>query len=101
MINRGIHLFKVKLISGLALVGISSIGGAQTQESFQIGGSCAALAYLSKAQIGIVLATAFVDDLHSFCYPEEPSECSDYSSFMQGSGKLTTGSDDYFCALVQ
>jgi len=101
MTFRGIHSIVAKLVVGLALIGTSSISAGQSEETFQIGGSCAGLAYLNKAEIGAVLASAFVDDLHSFCYPEEPSECSDYSSFMQGSGKLSTGSDDYFCALEQ
>ena len=101
MTIRGLHSIGVKMITGLAFLGISSIGAAQSEETFQIGGSCAGLAYLTKAQIQVVLASAFVDDLHSFCYPEEPLECSDYSSFMRGGGKLSTGSDDYYCALEQ
>jgi hypothetical protein len=101
MTTRGIHLFIAKLATGLAVLSFSATGVAQSEETFQIGGSCAGLAYLNKAQIATVLASAFVDDLHSFCYPEEPSECSDYSSFMQGAGKLSTGSDDYYCSLEQ
>jgi hypothetical protein len=101
MTFRGIHSIVVKLVTGLAIIGMSSMGSAQSEETFQIGGSCAGLAYLNKTQIATVLASAFIDDLHSFCYPEEPSECSDYSSFMQGIGKLSTGSDDYYCSLEQ
>lgn len=88
-------------IACLSTTGLAQSGGMSGEETFQIGGSCAGLAYLNKSQISTVLTAAFSDDLHSFCYPEEPSECSDYSAFLQGAGKLTTGDDDFHCSLNQ
>jgi hypothetical protein len=86
---------------GLAAGWPAGIAAGQSLEAFQIGGSCAGLAYLNKDQITTVLAAAFADDMHSFCYPEEPSECSDYSGFLQGAGRLSTGDDDFHCSLSQ
>lgn len=69
------------------------------EESFNVGGSCAALAYLGSAQLKAYIGAGYTDDFHSFCYPEEPSECSDYSSFLKGLGRLVTGDDGYHCSL--
>jgi len=68
-------------------------------EIFQIGGSCAGLAYLGGAEIRHLLSQAFTDDHRSFCFPEEPSDCTDYSSFLNGLGRMTTGDDGYHCAV--
>ncbi len=67
--------------------------------SFAVGGSCAALAYTNGAQLKALIASGYTDDLHSFCFPEEPSECSDYTSFLKGLGRLVTGDDGYHCSL--
>ena len=66
---------------------------------FQVGGSCAALAYLSSTQLKAYINSSYMDDFHSFCYPEEPSDCSDYTQFLKGLGRLTTGEDGYHCSL--
>ena len=66
---------------------------------FRPGGSCAALAYLSSSQLGDLIKAGFSDDRHSFCYPEEPSECTEYTSLLQGRGPLTTGEDGFHCNL--
>lgn len=82
---------------------VSALDAAQSDEFsdeiFQIGGSCAGLAYLDGAEIRHLLSNAFSDDHHSFCYPEEPSDCTDYTSFMKGMGRMTTGDDGYHCAV--
>jgi hypothetical protein len=74
-------------------------GTGESEDGFQIGGSCAALAYSSTASLRSLIAGGFADDFHSFCYPEEPSECADYTSFLKGVGRLTTGEDGYHCSL--
>jgi len=74
-------------------------GAGESDDSFQIGGSCAALAYVSSGSLRSLIAGGFADDFHSFCYPEEPSECTDYTSFLKGIGRLTTGEDGYHCSL--
>ena len=66
---------------------------------FRPGGSCAALAYLSSSQLGDLIKAGFSDDRHSFCYPEEPSECTEYTSLLQSRGRLTTGEDGFHCNL--
>ena len=66
---------------------------------FRPGGSCAALAYLSSSQLDDLIKAGFNDDRHSFCYPEEPSECTEYTSLLQGRGHLTTGEDGFHCNL--
>lgn len=81
--------------------GVASGQGFSADEAFQIGGSCAGLAYLNKDQITIVLSAAFSDDMRSFCYPEEPSECSEYTAFLHGAGRLSTGDDGFHCSLIQ
>jgi hypothetical protein len=82
---------------------VAAIDVAETgdfdDDIFQIGGSCAGLAYLGGAEIRHLLSQAFSDDHHSFCYPEEPSDCTDYSSFLKGLGRMTTGDDGYHCAV--
>lgn len=93
------RIMALATVAGLSTLGLAQAGGMSAEETFQIGGSCAGLAYLNKGQISMVLSAAFSDDLHSFCYPEEPSECADYSAFLQGAGKLTTGDDDFHCSL--
>lgn len=74
-------------------------GAGESEDGFQIGGSCAALAYASTSNLRSLIAGGFADDLHSFCYPEEPSECADYTSFLKGVGRLATGEDGYHCSL--
>ncbi|MCX6109729.1 MAG: hypothetical protein NTZ90_09040 [Proteobacteria bacterium] len=66
---------------------------------FRPGGSCAALAYLSSSQLADLIKAGFSDDRHSFCYPEEPSECTEYTSLLQGRGHLSTGEDGFHCNL--
>lgn len=110
MITRVIKSSVLKMAAlSLAFAGITAFGpsgeasgqGVSADEAFQIGGSCAGLAYLNRDQIGTVLGAAFSDDMHSFCYPEEPSECSDYSAFLHGMGRLATGDDGFHCSLTQ
>lgn len=67
--------------------------------TFEVGASCAALAYMSNGQLKAFIGAGYADDFHSFCYPEEPSECSDYTPFLKGLGRLSTGDDGYHCSL--
>lgn len=67
--------------------------------TFDVGGSCAALAYMNAGQLRAFINAGYTDDFHSFCYPEEPSECSDYTPFMKGLGRLSTGDDGFHCSL--
>jgi len=76
---------------------VPDVDGGNT--SFEVGSSCAALAYLSTAELKTLVNVSYSDDFHSFCYPEEPSDCSDYTSFLRGLGRLTTGDDGYHCSL--
>ncbi len=71
----------------------------QDADGFQIGGSCAALAYASTTNLRALISGGYADDFHAFCFPEEPSECSDYTSFLKGVGRLNTGEDGYHCSL--
>jgi hypothetical protein len=71
----------------------------QGGETFQIGGSCAAMAYIEEAQLTYLISDAFKDEFPSFCYPEEPYDCSDYTSFLKGAGTLEAGVDGYYCKL--
>lgn len=71
----------------------------QDSDGFQIGGSCAALAYASTSNLRALIAGGYADDFHAFCFPEEPAECSDYTSFLKGVGRLSTGEDGYHCSL--
>jgi hypothetical protein len=71
----------------------------QDDDAFEVGGSCAALAYLSSAQLKSYINAGYSDDFHSFCYPEEPQSCADYSTFLKGLGRLSTGEDGYHCSL--
>ena len=43
---------------------------------------------------------AYADDFHSFCFPEEPFGCADYTSFLKGLGRMTIGDDGYHCSLI-
>jgi hypothetical protein len=72
---------------------------AEEDEPFQFGGSCAALAYTTTSQLGAMLAATYADDLSSFCVPEEPFDCAEYSSLLKGRGRLVTGEDGYHCTL--
>lgn len=72
---------------------------ADEETSFQVGGSCAALAYLDASQLKQYVSAAYSDDFHSFCYPEEPFSCSDYTSFLRGLGRMAIGDDGYHCSL--
>lgn len=69
------------------------------EEAFKIGGSCAALAYLSEAQLRKYTGSTFAVEFNAYCYPEEPFDCTDYSSFLKGMGQLSAGSDGYYCQL--
>lgn len=69
------------------------------EQEFEVGGSCAALAYLSSKELKTITSSAFADDFHSFCYPEEPFSCADYTSHLKGLGRMTTGEDGYNCSL--
>ena len=72
---------------------------AEEEDPFVIGGSCAALAYTTNAELADLLNETYTDDLGSFCVPEETMECSDYSPFLKGRGRLITGEDGYHCTL--
>lgn len=88
------------LAAVLLLLGPTIGFAAEDEDSFPIGGSCAALAYLNVTELKARLGASFSDDFHSFCFPEEPSECSDYSSLLKGLGRLSTGDDGYHCSLT-
>ncbi len=68
-------------------------------DGFEVGGSCAGLAYMNAGQLKAYVAASYSDDFHSFCFPEEPFSCSDYTSFLKGLGRMTTGEDGYHCSL--
>ena len=72
---------------------------AEEDELFQLGGSCAALTYTTTSQLSALLAATYADDLSSFCVPEEPFDCAEYSSLLKGRGRLVTGEDGYHCTL--
>jgi len=72
---------------------------AEEEEPFRLGGSCAALAYTTAGELADLLNETYADDLGSFCVPDEPMECSDYSPFLKGRGSLVTGEDGYHCTL--
>ncbi len=84
-------------------LGLSSETCAQelsTEDSaFEVGGSCAGLAYMNATQLKAFLSAGYSDDFHSFCYPEEPFSCADYTSYLRGLGRMTTGEDGYHCSL--
>lgn len=67
--------------------------------TFEVGGSCAGLAYMNANQLKAFISAGYSDDFHSFCYPEEPYSCSDYTSYLKGLGRMTTGEDGYHCSL--
>ena len=77
----------------------STPDGLQGEGEFQVGGSCAALAYLSSTELRAYINASYSDDFHSFCFPEEPSDCEDYTQFLKGLGRLSTGEDGYHCSL--
>ena len=77
----------------------SSTARAEDEEPFRLGGSCAALAFTTQSQLSEILTASYADDLGSFCVPEEPFECGDYSSLLKGMGRLTTGEDGFHCTL--
>ena len=77
----------------------SSEFAIEDEALFEAGGSCAALAYLGAGQLRALIAAGYADDLHSFCFPEEPSECSDYTAYLKGMGRLSTGEDGFHCSL--
>lgn len=84
-------------------LGLSSETCAQDlsteDEAFEVGGSCAGLAYMNAGQLKAFLSAGYSDDFHSFCYPEEPYSCADYTSYLKGFGRMTTGEDGYHCSL--
>ncbi len=84
-------------------LGLSSETCAQElsteDEAFEVGGSCAGLAYMNASQLKAFLNAGYSDDFHSFCYPEEPYSCTDYTSYLKGLGRMTTGEDGYHCSL--
>ncbi len=73
--------------------------GIETDD-FQVGDSCAALAYLTYAQMREIARAGFQSELNAFCYPEEPSDCSEYASLISGIGKLVTSESGYYCSLI-
>ena len=77
-----------KFLSMLGLACVAALSGAtanaEEDEPFHIGGSCAALAYTSSSDLADILNETYSDDLGSFCVPEEPMECSDYSPLLKG-----------------
>jgi len=83
----------------LSVVGSSPTAHGEEEEPFHLGGSCAALAYTTAGELADILNETYVDDLGSFCVPDEPMECSDYSPFLKGRGRLVTGEDGYHCTL--
>jgi hypothetical protein len=58
------------------------------------------MAYLELAQLKYVTGPTFKDEFQSFCYPEEPFDCSDYTSLLKGLGHLEAGLDGYYCRMV-
>ena len=91
------------LLAGTLALGLTSGAAAQDGDddsAFEVGGPCAALAYMNQGQLAAFVGAAYSDDFHSFCYPEEPMECAEYTSFLKGHGKLATGDDGYHCRLV-
>jgi len=73
---------------------------ATETDDFRIGDSCAALAYLTYAQMREIATVSSGSELNTFCYPEEPSDCSEYASLVSGIGKLTTNESGYYCRLT-
>jgi len=86
---------------GFAVVVSCPTVHAEEDEPFHPGGSCAALAYTTALELADLLSETYADDLGSFCVPDEPMECSDYSPFLKGRGRLVTGEDGYHCTLQQ
>jgi hypothetical protein len=98
--------FKRTLKSGLIVTSLVAAPLALSQEEegsdtdgFQIGSSCAGLAYASSNSLRGLISGGYADDFHAFCFPEEPSECADYTSFLKGVGRLAVGEDGYHCSL--
>jgi len=83
----------------LAVVVSSPAALGEEEDPFRLGGSCAALAYTTTGDLVDLLNETYADDFGSFCVPEEPMECSDYSTFLKGRGRLITGEDGYHCTL--
>lgn len=79
--------------------GLEDSQSGSDEVTFDVGGSCAAIAYMNAGQLKAFINAGYTDDFHSFCYPEEPSECSDYTPFMKGLGRLSTGDDGFHCSL--
>src|SRR4051812_37472624 len=73
--------------------------GLNLGEAFKPGSSCAGLAYLSEGQLRESMGSTFAAEFNNYCYPEEPFDCTDYSSFLKGLAQLSTGSDGYYCQL--
>jgi hypothetical protein len=99
---------RILAFAATALIVILSLGlsseivaqeGSVEEDGFEVGGSCASLAYLGAGQLKAFLSSGYSDDFHSFCYPEEPYSCSDYTSYLKGLGRMTTGEDGYHCSL--
>ena len=85
--------------AGSASAAASPLKGSPVEEeTFAVGGSCAALAYLTTDQLRSMIAAGYSDDFHSFCYPEEPATCGDYTTALGGLGRLSTGEDGYHCS---
>lgn len=72
---------------------------AELGDEFRIGTSCAGLAYTSTESLRSLVRSAFGEELHAFCYPEEPFDCSDYTVYLKGLGTLLSGDDAYHCQL--
>ncbi len=80
----------------------NAIQGSSDPE-FQVGESCAALAYGSADAYLWLIESLDNRELEEFCYPEEPSFCSDYTDFLHGIGRLefSEGGEGGMCRLIQ
>ena len=78
---------------------LSDSGVGIEDDGFRVGGSCATLAYLGARQLRETMKQALSDERHSFCFPEELSDCSDYNGLLRGLGRLSMGEDGYHCNL--
>lgn len=78
----------------------ADLGEYDYESTFEVGGSCASLAYVEKGELQDTIAEASEEGIEQFCFSEEPYFCADYSSYLHGLGRMEVGYDGYLCRLV-
>jgi len=66
----------------------SEVALASEKFDFEVGSSCATIIFSEPEALEWLVESLSDEELDSFCYPEEPSICSDYSGQVESIGSI-------------